>query len=94
VCIRRISIILAVFGTAASAVAGEETESFWNVFNGDFHDPKSWDGPVPDDTITAIFEFPDKSGFGPFVTFDFDAVCNRLVIRDGEVDFIMFDTDP
>jgi len=73
---------------APAAVAGE-IESFF--LGGYFNDPLSWNGPVPDETVTCIFDIDKK--LGPFVQFDEDGVSGRLVIRAGNPYFIMWDND-
>ena len=76
----------------ASAVDAGGIESFWIPEGGDFHEPSNWDGPVPDETVAAIFDVDLE--IGPFIFFDQDAVSNRIVIRSGLVYLIMWDTDP
>ncbi len=57
-------------------------ESFWNETGGGvFHDPANWDGPVPDETVTAIFDLDAD----PLILFEEDAVSDRLIIRKGHV---------
>ena len=67
-----------------------QTESYWIPLIGDFEDPASWTGPVPDDTVTAIFDLDEKSG--PFIRFNADEVSSRAIIRAGTVYFMMWDT--
>ncbi len=57
-------------------------ESFWNdPVGGAFLDPANWDGPVPDETVTAIFDLDAD----PLVLFEEDALSDRLIVRKGHV---------
>ena len=61
-------------------------ESFWiEPAGGVFHDPANWDGPVPDETVTAIFDL--NSSYS--VMFDAEAVSDRLLLRDGQVTILL-----
>jgi T5SS/PEP-CTERM-associated repeat protein len=75
----------------APPVGAGVIESYWLPENGEFDDPANWSGPVPDETVTAIFDL--DLDLGPFVMFRADAVSDRIVIRDGAVYFLMWDTD-
>ena len=68
---KRRNTLLALVGVllcagAPTASAGP-SESFWISPGGDFEDPANWNGPVPDDTVTAVFEIEAP---GPFVFFN------------------------
>jgi T5SS/PEP-CTERM-associated repeat protein len=82
-------------GLCASApappAAGEVIISYWLTESGDFDDPINWSGPVPDETVTAIFDLDLDPG--PIVRFRADEVSDRVVIRGGQVVFLMWDTD-
>ncbi len=82
--------VLVVLALSPAAAAGD-TESFWLVQAGDFQDPANWDGPVPDGSVTAVFDLDLE--VGPFVEFDADAVSDRIVIRAGQVWFGLFHFD-
>ncbi|MHC4081150.1 MAG: hypothetical protein ACYS15_02995 [Planctomycetota bacterium] len=82
---------LPVHGAAAAAHA-DEIESFWIPASGDFGDPANWNGPVPDETVTAIFEVDFDPDLGPFVEFNDDHVSHRAIVRAGEALFLMWDT--
>lgn len=82
--------VLVVLALSPAAAAGV-TESFWLVQGGDFQDPANWDGPVPDGSVTAVFDLDLE--VGPFVEFDADAVSDRVVIRAGQVWFGLFHFD-
>jgi T5SS/PEP-CTERM-associated repeat protein len=75
----------------ASPVAAEVIESFWISDGGDFHNPINWNGPVPDQTVTAVFDLDLE--LGPFVSFGSDAVSDRIVIRTGNVVFNLWDSE-
>ena len=75
----------------APPVAADVIESYWLPESGEFDDPVNWSGPVPDETVTAIFDIDLE--LGPFIFFRADAVSDRIVIRAGYVHFIMWDTD-
>ena len=63
--------------TAAPRMANAgETESFWIPLGGDFEDPASWSGPVPDETVTAIFDVDED--LGPFIEFNADSPATTL----------------
>ena len=63
-------------------------ESFWiGPAGGVFHDPANWDGPVPDETVTAIFDLDAD----PFVNFEDHAVSDRLIIRNRHVTLSLWD---
>jgi T5SS/PEP-CTERM-associated repeat protein len=77
---------------ATNRPAGAEViESYWIPEGGDFDDPANWSGPVPDETVTAIFDLDLE--LGPFIWFRADEVSDRAVIRDGHVFFLMWDED-
>ena len=38
----------------AAATHADIIESFWIPSGGDFEEPANWNGPVPDETVTAI----------------------------------------
>lgn len=81
---RRVTVVTALLlGMEVSPLRAEDVESFWiNPVRGNFNDPKNWDGPVPDETVTAIFNL-DAS---PFVRFEeASSLSDRLIIRDGNV---------
>ncbi len=80
---------LLLLACVPASLAGE-TESFW-VGGGFFNDPVSWNGPPPDETVTCIF---DGVVPAPFVFIDEDSVSGRLIIRDSDVVFTMWDFDP
>ena len=63
----RVMFVTAVLlSLGGNPIHAGDIESFWiSPFGGDFDDPKNWDGPVPDETVTAIFQL-DAS---PFVGF-------------------------
>jgi T5SS/PEP-CTERM-associated repeat protein len=75
----------------APPVAADVIESYWLTEGGDFDDPINWSGPVPDETVTAVFDLPLE--LGPFIMFRADEVSDRVVIRAGHVSFMMWDTD-
>ncbi len=87
---RIIGLLLLLAFVPAAAAGG--TESFWVVESGAFHDPASWNGPLPDETVTCIFDIEMKEG--TFVLFDQDAVSSRLIVRAGAVHFLLWDYDP
>ena len=81
---RRLMFVTAVLlSLGANPIHAGDIESFWiNPLVGNFDDPKNWDGPVPDETVTAIFQL-DAS---PFVRFqELSTLSDRLVVRNGEV---------
>ncbi len=82
--------VLMMLALSPAAAAGV-IESFWVVQGGDFQDPANWDGPVPDGSVTAVFDLDLE--VGPFVEFDADAVSDRVVIRAGQVWFGLFHFD-
>lgn len=63
----RSSLAVASMLTLAPAVAAGPTESSWVTVGGDFSDPANWDGPVPDDSVTAVFDLVLPAG--PYVEF-------------------------
>jgi len=75
----------------APPVAADVIESYWLPESGDFDDPINWSGPVPDETVTAIFDVDLE--LGPFIMFRADAASDRVVIRAGHVYFMMWDQD-
>ena len=85
---RGITILL--LACVQTAHAGE-TESFWVIGGFLFNDPLSWNGPVPDETVTCIFDIDAK--FGSFVGFEEDGLSDRLIIRTGAVDMLLWDYD-
>ena len=84
-------IALLLFAFVPAAAAGE-TESFWVGQGGAFNDPVNWNGPLPDETVTCIFDVRFK--IGPFIMFDEDGLSSRAIIRTGFVFFNLWDTDP
>ena len=48
---------VALLSLGANPLRAGDVESYWNnPVGGDFDDPANWDGPVPDETVTAIFQ--------------------------------------
>jgi T5SS/PEP-CTERM-associated repeat protein len=82
---------LLLIGGAAAARA-DVTESYWIPQNGDFEDPASWDGPVPDETVTAIFDVDHGLDLGPFVDFHDNQISHRAVIRAGNPFFLLWES--
>ncbi len=87
---RHIAILVAVL-VAVSAAHADPIESFWLPLGGDFEDPASWSGPVPDETVTAIFDLAPP---GPFVSFNAEEIAGRVIVRNGELLFTLWDNDP
>ena len=85
-------IVGSVLLACVSVAAAGETESFWIVGDGAFNDPLRWNGPVPDETVTCIFDVDDK--IGPFIFFEATGLSSRAIIRSGYPHFLMWDTDP
>ena len=88
----RVTFVTAVLlGLGVSPLRAGDIESFWiSPFGGDFDDPKNWDGPVPDETITAIFQL-DAS---PFVGFqESNTFSDRLIVREGDVSLQLWSHD-
>ena len=54
-------LCILVFVHVPLAAAGE-IESYWIGNGTGFDDPASWNGPVPDETITCIFDFDPGAG--------------------------------
>ena len=73
---------IALLLVAVVPVAGAgDPESIW-VGDGEyFTDPVNWSGPPPDETVTCIFDIPDK--LGPFVSFNEAGLSGRAIIRAG-----------
>ena len=88
---RRDIAILGAVLVAVTATHAGPIESFWLPLGGDFEDPASWSGPVPDETVTAIFDLEPP---GPFVFFTAEEIAGRLIVRNGEVFFVMWSDDP
>jgi T5SS/PEP-CTERM-associated repeat protein len=79
------------FAATFSPPAVGSTESFWNSpAGGDFHEPANWLGPVPDETVTAIFDL-DADYIISFL--DADAISDRLVVREGHVQLSLVELD-
>ena len=87
---RHIAMLGAVLVAVAAAHAGP-IESFWLQRGSDFEDPANWSGPVPDETVTAIFDLEPP---GPFVFFNAEEIASRVIVRNGELDFLLWDNDP
>ncbi len=88
----RVTFVTAVLlNLGANPLQAGGIESFWiSPFGGDFDDPKNWDGPVPDETITAIFQL-DAS---PFVGFqEPNTFSDRLIVREGDVSLQLWSHD-
>ncbi len=79
------------FAATSAQLAARSIESFWNdPTGGDFHEPANWLGPVPDETVTAIFDL-DADYVVSFLVGD--ATSDRLVIRDGHVEMWLLEFD-
>jgi len=87
---RCIALLLA----AVVPVAGAgDPESIWVSGDGEyFTDPVNWSGPPPDETVTCIFDIPDKRG--PFISFDEAGLSGRAIIRAGHPYFVLWEIDP
>lgn len=70
----------------ARPVCGGDTVSFWIAETGGlFHDPRNWDGPVPDETVVAIFDLAGNYE----VAFGALAASDRVLLRNGDVTFLL-----
>jgi hypothetical protein len=91
---RKSPAVMAVLAGACaiSAARAGVTESHWISDNEDcdFLNPINWSGPVPDETVSAIFDLETTIGLGPFVCFDFNEASSRMIVRAGHPEFIMF----
>jgi T5SS/PEP-CTERM-associated repeat protein len=77
--------MLALATSLTPRTAAGIIESFWNQpLGGLFEVADNWDGPVPDATVTAVFDL-DAAYAVQF--WNGDAVSNRLIVRDGIVTF-------
>ena len=73
-----------IFCIAAIPVLAGGSESNWIAgAGGDFHNPANWDGPVPDSTVTAIFDIANTYT----VTFDVNAFSDRVLLGNGNVTY-------
>ncbi len=91
---RSLVCIFTAAATWSAATHAGVVESFWtNDVGGDFEDPANWSGPVPDDTLMAVFAIDNGTGAGPSVLFNGDHASHRLVIRDGDPNFVMYGYD-
>ncbi len=89
----RLAMLAALAGACAiSASQAGVTESHWISDNEDcdFLNPINWSGPVPDETVTAIFDLDPTLEIGPFVCFDFNEASHRVIVRAGDPEFYMF----
>lgn len=72
------------FCIAANPTLAGGGESNWIAGSGGaFSNPSNWDGPVPDSTITAIFDLANTY----IVTFDSNAISDRVLIGNGNVTY-------
>ncbi|MHC4093891.1 MAG: hypothetical protein ACYSVY_27075, partial [Planctomycetota bacterium] len=71
----------------AAAARADITESYWLYEGSNFEDPANWNGPVPDETVIAIFD-QDLVGF---CTFDEDHVSHQAIILAGQMHFHFWD---
>ncbi len=89
----RLVMLAALAGAwATSSSQAGVTESHWISDNEDcdFVNPINWSGPVPDETVTAIFDLEPTLEIGPFVCFGFDEASHRVIVRAGDPEFYMF----
>ena len=59
-------------------------ESYWIPLTGDYEDPANWSGPVPDETVTAVFDVSFDPQPGPFIFFNADHTSDRVIVRAGQ----------
>ncbi len=82
---------LSVLALCAPAPAGG-VESFWiPAHYGSFHDPANWNGPLPDETVTAIFDVMPPPGGYNLIYFDFSVVTDRLIVRHSSLLLRLFE---
>ncbi len=78
-------VAVPLIGVARPACAGDDV-SFWIAETGGlFHDPGNWDGPVPDETVVAVFDLAGNYE----VAFDAPAASDRVLLRNGDVTFLL-----
>ena len=72
---------LALLVAGSAAVAQER--SWIDPGGGSFHSAANWDGPVPDETVSAVFAVNSTYA----VSFKGGALSDRLLVRSGDVRF-------
>ncbi len=78
-------LTLALAASFTPRTAAGIIESFWNQpFGGSFESADNWDGPVPDTTVTAVFDLDAQY---PVLFWNGDALSDRVIVRDGHVTF-------
>jgi len=79
-----LSALVTILTTTANPAFAGVIESNWIAgAGGDFNNPANWDGPVPDSTVTAIFDLSNTYT----VTFGADAFSDRVLIGNGNVTY-------
>ena len=69
---------------ASSTATAGGTDRHWIASaGGAFQNPENWDGPVPNATVTAIFDLANTYT----VTFDASAFSDRVLIGNGNVTY-------
>ncbi len=78
-------VAVPLIGVVRPACGGDNV-SFWITETGGlFHDPGNWDGPVPDETVVAVFDLAGTYE----VAFGALAASDRVLLRNGDVTFLL-----
>jgi T5SS/PEP-CTERM-associated repeat protein len=84
------ALVIALICSATPA-GGDPIDSFWIDPNvGSFFDPENWDGPVPDGSVTAVFDIEPADTIIGVSFVAQDAISDRLILKTTAVELRLY----